>query len=248
MLYSSLRKSSRNKSSRYPSVSTEIFTRGGWRSTIGVFLGLLLPFASPQAHLLGESYAFVRFADDALFLRTDMPIERLDEALGTDSVQEPMLTAEQVEARIEEIVAYIESRLTLAAPDTRYAPRYVDHEAWSTPKGHYLSVHFYQPNVGVQPDEMEARYEMFLDIDPEHRGILELLPPEATESNAEKGRILAVFAPGRTLQRVRLDPESPAAARAPIPKPSRRGALLAAMSLAVCSIIAVAITAGSRTR
>lgn len=214
----------------------------------GLFLGLLLPFASPQAHLLGESYAFVRFADDALFLRTDMPFERLNEALDPNGVHEPMVTKGQVEARIEEIVAYIESRLTLAAPDTRYTPRYSNHEVWSTPKGHYLSVHFYQPNVGSQPDEMEARYEMFLDTDPEHRGILELLPPEAIEDNAEKGRILAVFAPGRTLQRVRLDPESPAAARAPIPNPSRRGVLLAAMSLGVCSIIAVGITAGSRTR
>ncbi len=204
---------------------------------------LLASMGHAEAHLLGESYAFLRFADGALYLRTDFPLERLDDAVALDEARDGKIADTAVNAHIPAIVSYIKSHLVLKSADTRYLPQYTEHAIWTTNNGRYLSVHFHQANVGGQPATMDVRFDMFLDHDSEHRGVIKLLPPDATESDAENGRILAVFAPGRTRQTVRLDPGGPSAARESLPDPRSRGAMIAAVCLAACGVLAFAISA-----
>jgi len=248
MLYSSLESLPENGVPAISHLNTKTPEQRSWGSTLAPILGLLVFTVSAEAHLSGESYAFLRFADGALHVRADLPMARVSEVVNIEAARGEPVSEAQVSARLAEIIAYIDSHLQLKAPDTRFTPTYREHELWPSPTGQYLSVSFYQPNVGNPPDVIEARYELFLEDNPEHRGILELLPADATESDAENGRILGVFAPGRTLQTVRLSADEPSTLLDPSTGPRRRGALMAGVALALSALLALAMTARRRHR
>jgi hypothetical protein len=134
------------------------------------------------AHKPSDSYLSLTLAPPgpaasgvALTGRWDIALRDLDFAIGLDADGDGQITWGEVRARHADIAAYAQARLSLRADSVLCAltigPQMVDDHT----DGAYtvLPLQFVCGN-GAAPATLEVDYRLFADIDPQHRGLLNL--------------------------------------------------------------------------
>lgn len=155
------------------------------------------------AHKPSDSYLSLRVDQTALAGRWDIALRDLDHVLGLDSDQDGALTWGEVRRRHADIAAYALARLALAADGTACTIGVSEHLIDQHSDGAYAVLRL-SGGCPHAPRELQARYSLLFDADPQHRGLLRLehqgdtqtaiLSPDAPSS------ALALAAPGRLRQ------------------------------------------------
>jgi len=160
------------------------------RGLVAGFLLLVLAVAA-QAHKPSDSYLTLKVDGTALTGQWDIALRDLDFALGLDADGDGNITWGEVRARHAEIAAYAAARLAVLGDGQRCALSVGVQQVDSHTDGAYsvLPLNVSCPAAGGAagsgaqlPATLELRYTLFADLDPQHRGLLNLRTAEGTRT------------------------------------------------------------------
>ena len=159
----------------------------------------LSALAPAQAHKPSDSYLTVTVQGGVVAGRWDIALRDLDFAIGLDANGDGNITWGEVRAQHTAIAAYAAARLALAA-DGAACPIEIGAQAVDEhTDGAYtvMPLRFACPKA---PSELTIQYTLFADIDPQHRGLLNLTVNGATRT--------AIFGPQEARQSFKLSETS----------------------------------------
>lgn len=160
---------------------------------------LLTTLAGPVAwgHVLGQGYVFLRSAPDHVVAKLQLPVGSLEDALGIRLTATGKAGAAALEQALEVISGYVDAHYGLRVDGQPLPPELVGYGLFDTPIEQFVELRYRYPLASLEGAEI--RYAFFFDFDADHRGVLLLQPPEASDAD-EGGEAIAVFAPGRDWQ------------------------------------------------
>ena len=154
------------------------------RALLALVVLALVVHAPAQAHKPSDSYLTITVAEGAVTGRWDIALRDLDFAIGLDADGDGAITWGEVRARHAEIAAYALARLSIRA------------DGADAPAGAGAAVQSCTIDVGAQaiddhtdgsysvlpltihcpqlPKRLTIGYRLFADLDPQHRGLLNL--------------------------------------------------------------------------
>jgi hypothetical protein len=138
-----------------------------------LFCALLLHAVVVHAHKPSDSYLTLAINGARVEGQWDIALRDLDFAIGLDTNADGEITWGEVRAKHAEIAAYAISRLDLSAAGNSCPMRVVEHLIDDHTDGAYAVLRF-EANCGEAFDVLQARYSLFSDIDPQHKGLLRL--------------------------------------------------------------------------
>ena len=141
------------------------------------------------AHKPSDSYLTLNVQGDTIDGQWDIALRDLDFALGLDGNQDRAITWGEVKAKHEEITAYALSRLALGPAHAPCAAVVREQLIDNHSDGAYAVLRFVA-TCAAAPKVLEVGYRLFFDIDPQHRGLLNL-----SAQGASRAGILSVDAP-----------------------------------------------------
>ncbi|MEE8297682.1 MAG: HupE/UreJ family protein, partial [Hyphomicrobium sp.] len=153
-----------------------------------IVVEILFVLAGPAAaHKPSDSYLTLTVNGDSVGGRWDIALRDLDHAIGLDQNQDGSLTWGEVRRKHREIEAYALARLSLQSDGNpcrlSARPQLVENHS----DGAYTMLPF-TADCGGPVDRLAVRYSLFFDLDPLHRGLLQLRGKQSSTS--------AVLAPG----------------------------------------------------
>ena len=153
-------------------------------------LALALLAGAAQAHKPSDSYLTVTVQDGRLRGQWDIALRDLDLAVGLDADGDGRITWGEVRAQHGPIAAYASARLQVQAdgqPCTlTVGPQQVDEHT----DGAYSVLPLQLACAVAAPKGLSLRYTLLADLDPQHRGLLNL-----TVDGASRSAILGPQAP-----------------------------------------------------
>jgi hypothetical protein len=168
---------------------------GRWVAVAGLACGLSLPGAPAMAHKASDSYLSITVTDQGPSGRWDIALRDLDAALSLDADGNGEITWGEVRTRHADIAAYAAQRLTLRADDRACAVSVGEQLIDGHTDGAYTVLPLAFDCSGL-PRTLTVDYRLFADLDPQHRGLLNLQSPTAS--------VAAVFGPDAPQQRFEL--------------------------------------------
>ena len=146
-----------------------------------VFLALALLAGPAVAHKPSDSYLSIAVAGSAVRGQWDIALRDLDFAIGLDSNGDGEITWGELRARHNDIAAYALARLTVALGGSACPLRATEHLVDQHSDGAYAVVRFAAQCERSGP-ALELGYNLFFDLDPQHKGLLRLEYAGATRS------------------------------------------------------------------
>lgn len=137
-----------------------------------LFAGLLLSIGA-HAHKPSDSYLILSVNDRAITGQWDIALRDLDFAIGLDANGDAEITWGEVRAKHAEIAAYAMARLQLSTAGQTCPARVTGHLIDEHTDGAYAVLRFSADCPAVL-ETLQARYALFFDIDPQHKGLLRL--------------------------------------------------------------------------
>ena len=158
-------------------------------------LALVLCAGSAFAHKPSDSYLSITADGSVLRGQWDIALRDLDFASGLDSNGDGEITWGELRARHNEIAAYALARLTVRLDGASCPLRATDHLVDQHSDGAYAVIRF-EAQCAKAGAELELGYNLFFDVDPQHKGLLRLEYAGATRT--------AIFSPESARQRFEL--------------------------------------------
>ncbi len=155
----------------------------------------LLIFSTAQAHKPSDSYLNLSVNDKVVTGQWDIALRDLDFALGLDANGDAEITWAEVKAKHKDIAAYAFARLQLSTGDKVCPVVVTEHLIDDHTDGAYAVMRF-KAECPERIAKLQARYSLFHEIDPQHKGLLRLEYQGA--SNA------AIFSPQSATQEFTL--------------------------------------------
>jgi hypothetical protein len=158
-----------------------------------VLLALFLVCLPAAAHKPSDSYLTLRVEGSMVDVQWDIALRDLEYAVGIDANDDGAITWEELQARHDAISAYALARLTISADGASCLSTDVEHQVDRHSDGAYAVLRF----AAVCPKDaraLEARYGLFFDLDPLHRGLASLEDRGTTRS--------LIFSPEQAAQRL----------------------------------------------
>ncbi len=165
--------------------------------SILLFLGLFLSPNMADAHLVNQSYIFLRvYEKSGIEGRFEINAREINTVFGTNLAQDFVLA--DVEPYLDEIKAYLLKNASFESPLGKHQILIGKVDIQFVDLGNFLKVYFQLQNTESIPDELTVNYNAVFEKDDTHRGFL------ITEYNWKAGvindetNISLDFAPGRT--------------------------------------------------
>ena len=162
---------------------------------IALLLLLMFCAAGAQAHKPSDSYLSISVEGDKLRGQWDIALRDLDFAIGLDSNGDGDITWGEVRNRHSDIAAYALARLTVALDGAACPLRVVQHMVDLHSDGTYAVMRF-EGDCAKAGNAIELGYNLFFDLDPQHKGLLRLQYAGTTRT--------AIFSPDTSKQRFEL--------------------------------------------
>ncbi|MDH3473303.1 MAG: HupE/UreJ family protein [Rhodospirillales bacterium] len=160
---------------------------------------VLIP-AAAQAHKPSDSYLTLAEDQGALTGQWDIALRDLYYALGLDANDDGAITRGELKARRDAVAAYALARLKISAENKVCALRPTEQLVARHSDGAYAVLRF-AAACPAAVERLEVSYRLFFDLDPQHRGLLQLVQGEANES--------AIFSPEAPVQSFTLGTPRP---------------------------------------
>lgn len=161
------------------------------------------------AHKLSDSYLTLTVPprNSVLEGQWDIALRDLDFAIGLDANRDGSITWGELKGARERIATYAFSRLTLEGigrgDRNRCALRLTDLLVDEHVDGHYAVLRF-SADCGLEPHELAVRYGLLFDVDPAHRGLLQVVGAGRAQagvlSRDSPSVTVSITAPGRWRQ------------------------------------------------
>ncbi len=155
-------------------------TSTGARALVLALLFVLM-YGVAEAHKPSDSYLKINVDGATINGQWDIALRDLDFAIGLDSNQDYAITWGEVKSKHEEIAAYALSRLTLGPAGAPCVPvlggQLIDNHS----DGAYAVLRF-TAACPAEPANLDISYRLFFDIDPQHRGLLNLSSRGGTQT------------------------------------------------------------------
>ena len=158
-------------------------------------LSLVMLAGAAYAHKPSDSYLTVAVDGNALRGQWDIALRDLDFAIGLDTNGDGEITWGELRARQAEIDAYALARLTVALDGAPCPLRATEHLVDLHSDGTYAVMRF-EAQCAKPGAALELGYNLFFDLDPQHKGLLRLEYAGATRT--------AIFSPETARQRFEL--------------------------------------------
>ena len=159
----------------------------------------LLWSMSVQAHKPSDSYLTLAVEESQVAGQWDIALRDLDFAIGLDTNADGVITWGEVQARQKEIDAYALSRLRVSAAGQACPLQATGHLIDDHTDGAYAVLRF-QANCAAIAGSLQVKYQLFFDIDPQHKGLLRLQYQDAS--------ITGIFSPDNADQTFSLQAPS----------------------------------------
>ncbi len=136
------------------------------------------------AHKPSDSYLTLSLADGRLAGRWDISLRDLDLAIGLDGDGDGAITWGELRSRHAEIAAYATSRLKVAADGSACTLSVGTQQVDGHTDGAYtvLPLTLQCPGAPALPRRLSLHYTLFADLDPQHRGLLNLSAAGSTRT------------------------------------------------------------------
>ena len=138
-----------------------------------LLLASLMMFSQAQAHKPSDSYLNLRVDDRSISGQWDIALRDLDFALGLDANGDAEITWAEVKAKHKDIAAYAFARLQLSTGDAACPIEVSEHLIDDHTDGAYAVMRF-RADCPARIEKLQARYSLFHEIDPQHKGLLRL--------------------------------------------------------------------------
>ncbi len=167
-------------------------------------VALILAFAPglAQAHKPSDSYLTLEADGQTLRGQWDIALRDLEHAIGLDANGDGAITWGELRARHGEIAEYVLARLDLKVDGRRCVLAPETHLVDTHSDGAYAVLRFSANCGGIAYRSVEAAYRLFFDLDPTHRGLLQVRLPGGTTSavlGPERPRFAATLEGGSRL-------------------------------------------------
>lgn len=137
-----------------------------------IFLAVALP-TQATAHKPSDSYLTLTVTDDRVEGRWDIALRDLDHAIGLDRDGDGALTWGEVKDRHRNIASYALARLAITTPSGACTIQAKPQLFETHSDGGYTVLPFGADCPGSR-DDLSLRYRLFFDLDPLHRGLLQI--------------------------------------------------------------------------
>lgn len=157
---------------------------------VALFLFAAIFVARPaHAHKPSDSYLSLEVEGAIVHVRWDIALRDLDYAIGLDKDTDGKITWGEVDRARAQIIGYATTRLTLKdcpfAEPSAGSPAPLAITAHSD--GTYAVLRF-DARCSAAPTALEVGYELFFDVDPQHRSILRVDAGGATRTHTLSAR------------------------------------------------------------
>ena len=157
-------------------------------SLFALLLALAIcPFGA-QAHKPSDSYLTLEVDGQVITGQWDIALRDLDHAIGLDGDGDGAITWAELKSRHGAIAAYALARLRVGSPEEPCTLRVADHLVARHSDGGY-AVLALRAACRRAPAPLEVAYGLLFDLDPQHRGLLQLRAGDETHT--------AIFSPER---------------------------------------------------
>jgi hypothetical protein len=136
-------------------------------------LACLVFTLNAYAHKPSDSYLILSVDGNTVTGQWDIALRDLDFAIGIDTDGDGAIKWGEVRAKHAEIAAYAMSRLQISAEGTSCPATVTGHLVDTHTDGAYEVLRF-RAECPVLKEALQARYGLFFDIDPQHKGLLRL--------------------------------------------------------------------------
>jgi hypothetical protein len=150
------------------------------KALVAIVLALILP--SAWAHKPSDSYLTIDVGDSAIVGRWDIALRDLDFALTLDGDGNGEITWGEVRARHAEIADYAREHLRVTADDRPCSVGFGVQQIDEHTDGMYSVLPLTVRCEAVSPTRLALTYTLFADLDPQHRGLLNLVARGASRS------------------------------------------------------------------
>lgn len=142
------------------------------RILISILLTLFCLHA--HAHKPSDSYLTMIVDEGNVNGQWDIALRDLDFAIGLDANNDANITWGEVRAKHADIAAYTLSRLQLSAKGEACPARVTGHLIDNHTDGAYAVMRFSAACAVSDDHPLQVRYNLFFDLDPQHKGLLQL--------------------------------------------------------------------------
>ena len=149
-----------------------------------------LPIVPAHAHKPSDSYLTLKVDGDRIEGQWDIALRDLDFAIGLDANQDGAITWGEVKARHGDIAAYALSRLRLGPEGAPCPATATEHLIDNHSDGAYEVLRF-TATCAAALKVLPIDYRLFAEIDPQHRGLLNL------QAGSTRSAILSGGVPGQ---------------------------------------------------
>jgi hypothetical protein len=144
---------------------------------------LVIASASVQAHKPSDSYLSMRVASNRIDGQWDIALRDLDLAIGIDADGNGEITWDEIRAKHSDIAAYALSHLALKTEGQSCTVAATEHLIDEHTDGAYAVMRF-AGTCPVPIDALNVRYSLLFDLDPQHKGLLQLKQDNGTVTTA----------------------------------------------------------------
>jgi len=174
------------------------FRARAWAWLGAALIGMLsVPLA--QAHKPSDSYLTLKVSDDGIAGQWDIALRDIDFAIGLDADGDGNITWGEVRAKHADIAAYALARLAIQADGAACAAGAAEQLIDNHTDGAYTVLRL-RIDCPKTPAQLALTYKLFSDIDPQHRGLLNLQSQGGTRT-----AILGPHAPTQTFELKKLN-------------------------------------------
>ena len=150
------------------------------RLTVVALAGvLLMPLA--HAHKPSDSYLTLKVEGEKIAGQWDIALRDLDFALGLDANQDGDITWGEVRSKHADIAAYALSRLRLGPAGAPCPSQMTEQLIDNHSDGAYAVLRF-AATCAAAPKTLAVGYRLFLDLDPQHKGLIRIEYQGATRA------------------------------------------------------------------
>ncbi len=153
------------------------------------------------AHKPSDSYLSIDIKNNHLSGRWDIALRDLDFAIGLDNNDDGAITWDELRTKTSEITRYVFSRLQLGVSDKACTLFPKEMQVDGHTDGKYAVLLFNGDCGNTNINNLTVGYNLFADLDPQHRGLLHL-----THYNESTTAVLVPSQPSKTFS---LSPNRP---------------------------------------
>ncbi|MGZ5780885.1 MAG: HupE/UreJ family protein, partial [Burkholderiaceae bacterium] len=160
-----------------------------------IFVIVFFCSISAYAHKPSDSYLILSVDGSTITGQWDIALRDLDFAIGLDANGDGAITWGELRAKHKEIAAYAMSRLQLSTEGKVCPAQVTGHLVDDHTDGAYAVLRF-KADCPAVLETLQARYGLFFDIDPQHKGLLRLQYQGASSTG--------IFSPEKATQQFSL--------------------------------------------